>query len=229
MIAVRRSEERGHFNHGWLDTFHTFSFAEYQDPRFMAFRALRVINEDRVAAGKGFATHSHRDMEILTYVLEGALSHKDSLGNGSEIRPGEIQRMSAGTGISHSEFNPSNNEAVHLLQIWILPRAKGSPPGYEQKKIDLDGADWTLIGSPDGKTGVRIEQDVRVWAAKPKAGSEIAVPLPAGRHGWLQVARGALTLGEFSLGAGDGAGLSPQPAPELGVEKDSELLFFDLA
>ena len=240
MIQVRKAEERGHADHGWLDSHHTFSFADYYDPRHMGFRALRVINEDRVAPGKGFGTHGHRDMEIISYVLSGALSHKDSLGTGSLIRPGEIQRMSAGSGVMHSEFNASQTEPVHFLQIWLLPERGGIAPSYEQKTIapaDLDGK-LRLIAAPKGTEGsdgaVEIHQDARLYAARLGEGQSAEHALAAGRHGYLHVARGEVTLGEgaaaVTLRAGDGAMLSGEPQVALrGTPAGSEVLLFDLA
>ncbi len=188
MISVRRSLERGHANRGWLDSYHTFSFADYYDPAHMGFSVLRVINEDRVQSSQGFSTHGHRDMEIITYVLEGALKHQDSLGNGSVIRPGDVQRMSAGTGVQHSEFNASQEEPVHLLQIWILPRAQGLPPGYEQKyfpEAEQQGR-WRLIVSPDGREGsLTIEQDAYVYATVLQPGQQVAYRFAPGRKGYL--------------------------------------------
>jgi quercetin 2,3-dioxygenase len=232
MITLRRAEERGHFNFGWLDTYHTFSFDQYYDPRFMGFRALRVINEDRVAAGRGFPTHPHRDMEIITYVLEGALEHKDSMGNGSMIRPGEVQRMSAGTGITHSERNGSASEPVHLLQIWILPGRQGIEPGYEQKMYGDEEklGVLRLIASEDGRDGsVRIHQDARIYATLLDAGQEIAYELPAERHAWLQVARGGVTLNGQTLKQGDGAAVSEEQSLRIVGDEAAELLLFDLA
>ena len=232
MITVRKSEERGHFDLGWLDTYHTFSFDRYYDPSHMAFRSLRVINEDRVQPGRGFPTHSHRDMEIITYILEGALEHKDSMGNGSVIRPGDVQRMSAGTGVAHSEKNPSPDEPVHLLQIWILPEREGLPPGYEQIHFapeDLDGR-LRLIASDGGANGsVRIHQDVRLYAARLEAGKSVTHQLAPGRHAWVQVARGALTLNNKSLKQGDGASASNESELTLVANEPAEILLFDLA
>jgi quercetin 2,3-dioxygenase len=232
MITVRRSEERGHFSFGWLDTYHTFSFDQYYDARFMGFRALRVINEDRVAPGRGFPTHPHRDMEIITYVLEGALEHKDSMGNGSVIRPGEVQRMSAGTGITHSERNGSASEAVHLLQIWILPGQAGIEPSYEQKMYgdeEKRGA-LRLIASEDGRDGsVLIHQDAAIYATVLDPGQEITYELPARRHAWLQVARGSVTLNGQQLKQGDGAAASEEQSLQITGDEPSELLLFDLS
>ena len=231
MIRVRRSEDRGHAQHGWLDSHHTFSFADYVDPSQMGFRALRVINEDRVAPGEGFPTHAHRDMEILSYVLEGGLQHKDSLGTGSVIRPGDVQRMSAGTGVAHSEFNASRTEPVHFLQIWILPERRGIAPGYEQKHFPEDGrkGQLRLIASPTGEAGsVSIHQDVRLYSALLGPGESVTHALAPGRHAWVQVARGALKLGEQRLSAGDGAAISDERAVTLTADVPSEVLLFDL-
>jgi redox-sensitive bicupin YhaK (pirin superfamily) len=232
MITVRPAAERGHFDHGWLDTSHTFSFASYHDPRHMGFRALRVINEDRVQPGEGFGTHAHRDMEILTWVLEGALEHKDSMGNGSVIRPGDIQRMSAGTGVTHSEFNPSREALVHLLQIWLLPNQRGLPPSYEEKRFPPETLRGRLriIAAGDGRQGaVTIHQDADLWAAQLKQGESVRHDLKAGRYAWLQVARGAVSLKGKALGAGDGAAVSDEPAIEITATGPAEVLLFDLA
>jgi len=231
MIKIRPGNERGHANHGWLDTYHTFSFAGYYDPRHMGFRHLRVINEDRVKPGAGFATHSHRDMEILTYVLEGALAHRDSMGNGSVIRPGDVQRMSAGTGISHSEYNHSQTEPVHLLQIWIVPEQTGLSPSYEQRSFELGakGGGWRLIAAREGRDGaVTVHQDVEVFAARPAPGERVVHRLKPDRHAWLQVARGALMLGGIALQAGDGAAASDEAMLDVTANEASEVLLFDL-
>ncbi len=232
MIRVRRAGERGHFDHGWLDTSHTFSFAAYHDPAHMGFRALRVINDDTVAPGTGFGAHAHRDMEILTYVLEGALAHRDSMGNGSVIRPGNVQRMSAGTGVTHAEFNASDAEPVHFLQIWILPDRSGLPPSYEEKEFareDKRGA-LRLIAAPDGRDGAAtIHQDARVYASVLEPGERLTHRLPPGRHAWLHVVAGALGLDEVALAGGDGAAISDEPALSLTATAPSELLLFDLA
>jgi quercetin 2,3-dioxygenase len=232
MIVVRPSNQRGAFDHGWLVTRHTFSFAAYQDPAHMGFRALRVINEDVVRPGKGFGTHGHRDMEIVTYVLSGALEHKDSLGTGSIIRPGEVQRMSAGTGIRHSEFNASADSDVHLLQIWLLPEQDGIAPGYEQKAFPLaDQPDHLhLVASRDGRAGsVTIHQDACLYAARLTQGGHVAAALAPGRHGWIQVARGALEINGVALAAGDGAALSDETAIDIRSPSGGEFLLFDLA
>ncbi len=234
MLTIRRSQDRGHANHGWLDTHHSFSFADYHDPRYMGFRALRVINEDRVAAGKGFGTHGHRDMEIVSYVLAGALEHKDSLGTGSVIRPGDVQRMSAGTGVTHSEFNHSRSEPVHFLQIWILPAQRGAAAGYEQ--AHFEPATRTnvlrLIAAPDGRDGaVTVHQDVSLYASLLAPGQTVAHSFAAGRQGWLQVARGVVKIGEATMQAGDGAAIQQAERIEITAagEETAELLLFDLA
>ncbi|MGH7410548.1 MAG: pirin family protein [Candidatus Methylomirabilis sp.] len=232
MIKVRPGHERGHANHGWLDTYHTFSFAEYHDPRFMGFRHLRVINEDRVEPGAGFDAHSHRDMEILTYVLEGALEHKDSMGNGSVIRPGEVQRMSAGTGISHSEYNYSKTEPVHLLQIWIVPEQRGLKPGYEQRSFPIQEERGTLhlIAARNGRGGaVTVHQDVDLFVALLDRGERVAHRLKSGRRAWVQVARGAVMINGMSLKTGDGAAVSDEDTVEISANEASEILLFDLA
>jgi quercetin 2,3-dioxygenase len=230
-IMTRPAKERGHADHGWLDTWHTFSFSDYYDPRFMGFRVLRVINEDFVAPGQGFPTHGHRDMEIITYVLQGALEHRDSLGTGSVIRPGEVQRMSAGTGVRHSEANPSATEPVHLLQIWIEPSVTGIRPSYEQKAFgdeDKRGR-LRLVASPDGAEGsVTIHQDARVYATVLDSERPVVHTLRPGRHAWVHVARGALTLNGERLAAGDGAAASKEPSLTLVGAPDAEALVFDL-
>ena len=231
MITVRRAHERGHAQHGWLDSFHTFSFASYHDPAHMGFRDLRVINEDRVAPGRGFGAHPHRDMEILTWVLSGALRHQDSLGSGSVIRPGDLQRMSAGTGVTHSEMNASQTEPVHLLQIWILPEREGIEPSYEEKHFpaaERRGA-LRLVASGDGREGsVRVHQDVALYAALLGGGERAEHRLRPGRHAWLQLARGRCALNGLALEAGDGAAVSGEAALALSAERDAELLLFDL-
>jgi quercetin 2,3-dioxygenase len=235
MITVRPSEERGHTQIGWLDSRHSFSFDQYFDPEHTHFRALRVINEDWVAPGAGFPMHPHRDMEIITYILEGALQHKDSMGNGSVIRPGEVQRMSAGTGVLHSEFNASGDERVHLLQIWIVPDQLHLKPGYEQKnfsKQSLEGA-WQLLAGPGGENGaLTIHQDAKLLGARLREGEQLSYQLPPGRHAWLQVADGRLELEGAELHAGDGAALSGQDSFTLHVPArapTAEVLLFDLA
>ena len=231
MITVRKSNDRGHLNFGWLDTFHTFSFGEYHDPNHMGFRELRVINEDRVAPGRGFGTHPHRDMEIVTYVLQGALEHKDSMGNGSVIRPGDVQRMSAGTGVTHSEFNSSPNEEVHLLQIWILPEKAGLTPSYEQKNFSDSSKEGVLklIASPDGREGaVTLHQDVSLYASILKSGETLEYALNSKRFAWIQMIRGEIKVEDFVLKAGDGASLENEEKIVLKAKEDSEILLFDL-
>ena len=229
MIYVRKSEDRGAANHGWLDTRHTFSFADYRDPSFMGFSALRVINEDKVAPGQGFPTHPHRDMEIVTYILDGALEHKDSMGTGSVIRPGEIQKMSAGTGVTHSEFNASKTAPVHLLQIWVVPDKKGIPPAYEQKTLPGDGP-LTLIASPEGGAGaVTLQQDARIFAARLKKGQSATHRLRSQRKAWVQVARGKVMLNGKTLHQGDGAALTEEEVVSLSApDGHAEALVFDL-
>ena len=232
MINVRKAAERGHFDFGWLDTHHTFSFGEYYDPRNMGFRALRVINEDHVRAGHGFPTHPHRDMEILTYVLKGALEHRDSMGNGTVIRPGEVQRMSAGTGVRHSEKNSSGEEDVHLLQIWIIPDDEGLRPSYEQKMFEADEkrGRLRLIASRDGRDGsVTMHANANLYAALLDEGQEVAHTLPQGRHAWAQVARGAVEINGQLLQQGDGASVSDEAQLSIKGRKPSEILLFDLA
>jgi len=232
MITVRRSEERGGGNHGWLNTRHTFSFSDYWDPRWMGFRSLRVINEDRVAPASGFGTHPHSDMEIITYVLAGELEHKDSLGTGSVILPGDGQRMTAGRGIRHSEFNPSKTEQVHLYQIWILPSEKGLEPSYEQKTFPAEEKQGKLrlIASPDAKDGsVKINQDASLYVSLLKTGEEVAHSFGKDRHGWVQVAKGSVEVNGKFLTAGDGAAISDEEKIAFKAEEDSEVLLFDLA
>jgi redox-sensitive bicupin YhaK (pirin superfamily) len=232
MIAIRKSAERGHFNHGWLDTFHTFSFGDYYDPSHNNFRSLRVMNEDRIDPAMGFPMHGHRDMEIVTYVLAGALQHQDSLGNGGVLRPGEFQHMTAGRGIRHSEFNPSTSEPVHLYQIWLLPRAEGLQPRYEQTKFDAAGREnrWQLVASPDGAEGsLPIEQDAQIFLANVAADQKLSYELSNSRHAWLQVLRGSVQLNDTKLAAGDGAAISDEPELSLTASSPSELMLFDLA
>ena len=231
MIRLRRADERGHANHGWLDSYHTFSFAEYYDPAAMGFRALRVINEDRVAPGKGFGTHPHRDMEIVTYVVEGSLAHRDSLGNGSSIIPGDVQRMSAGTGITHSEFNGSASEPVHLLQIWLLPLFKDLAPSYEQKHFTVQDRSgrWQLLASPTGEHGeVTVHSPVYLYATMLAAGESLDFALKPGRAAWLQVISGTLTLGDHQLGAGDAAAVEDESGLQVRASETSHALLFDL-
>ena len=232
MMTLRRAADRGHANHGWLDTHHTFSFADYYDPEHMGFRALRVINEDRVAPGQGFGTHPHRDMEIISYVLEGGLQHRDSMGTGSIIRPGEVQRMSAGTGVLHSEYNASKQELVHFLQIWLLPSQRGLAPSYEQKAFDPreQAGQFRLIASPDGRDGsVTLHTDAALYAGRFDRGARGEFALAPGRHAWVHVARGSVRLNGQQLGAGDGAALSDEAAVRLEGVEASEVLLFDLA
>jgi redox-sensitive bicupin YhaK (pirin superfamily) len=232
MITLRWSEDRGHTKLGWLDSRHTFSFGDYYDPKHMGFSHLRVINEDRVIPGAGFPTHSHRDMEIITYVLEGSLAHKDSTGTSSVIRVGDVQRMSAGTGISHSEYNASKTEPVHFLQIWIIPDQTGLKPGYEQQAISFDKnrRRWTLIASKDGRdASVTVHQDVDVWAACCAPEEHATRRLKPSRHAFVQVARGAAMLNGVMLNAGDGAAISQEEILEFKAVEDAEMLLFDLA
>lgn len=231
MIAIRPARERGHANHGWLDSYHSFSFADYYDPDHMGFSVLRVINEDRVEPGAGFPTHGHRDMEIVSYVLDGALEHQDSMGNGSVIRPGDVQRMSAGTGVRHSEYNASKSEPAHFLQIWILPQANGITPGYEQKYFEpaqLDGR-LRVVASPDGRDGsVVIHQDALLYATKLDGAVEVTYPLVQGRHAYVQVARGRVSVNGQPLAAGDGARIENESRIHLGDGQAAEVLLFDL-
>jgi redox-sensitive bicupin YhaK (pirin superfamily) len=234
MITLRPAQERGHFNHGWLNTYHTFSFADYRDPKHMHFRALRVINEDVIDAGRGFGMHPHENMEIITYVLSGALEHRDSLGTGEIIRPGDGQRMSAGSGIVHSEFNPSPTEPVHLLQIWILPDKdkQDVEPSYEQKSFPEEEkrGQWRLIASPTGEQGsVKINADARLLVTKLKAGESLPITLDASRYAWLQVAKGAVKLNGQALAQGDGVSASNESKLTLEATEEAEVLLFDLA
>jgi redox-sensitive bicupin YhaK (pirin superfamily) len=232
MIQIRHSKERGGGDHGWLKTHHTFSFGDYWDPKWMGFRSLRVINEDWVAPNTGFPTHPHRDMEIITYVLEGKLEHKDSLGTGSVILPGDGQRMTAGSGIRHSEFNPSTTDKVHLLQIWIQPEKAALPPSYEQKAFaeEEKRSKLRLIASPDASNGsVKINQNAQLYVSLLKAGEEVAHEFATGRHGWLQVARGAVEVNGKKLEQGDGAAISDEKKLSIKGTEDAEVLLFDLA
>jgi len=231
MINILKSSERGHANHGWLDTRFTFSFADYYDPKHTHFRTLRVMNDDRVAGGGGFPTHPHRDMEIVTYVLEGALEHRDSMGNGSVIKPGDVQYMSAGTGVQHSEFNASQTEPVHLYQIWMFPEKQGLKPTYDQKNFPEaeKRGKLRLVASPDGRNGsVQIRQDNELYAALLGEGESVKHELRKDRHAYVQVARGSVTLNGTKLEEGDGAAISAEKLVELTGVKDAEVLVFDL-
>ena len=231
MLTVRKAEDRGHANHGWLDTHHTFSFADYYDPAHMGFGPLRVLNDDTVAAGGGFPPHGHRDMEIISYVLEGALQHKDNIGNGSVIKPGDVQRMSAGPGVVHSEYNASKDSSVHFLQIWVVPKRAGLPSGYEQKYFADDEKRGRLrqVASPDGADGsVRIQQDVRMFAALVGAGASVSRGF-GGRKGWLHVARGSAVVNGTSLKAGDGVAIDDEEKVSITSPETAEVLLFDFA
>jgi hypothetical protein len=231
MIRLRKALDRGHADHGWLNTYHSFSFADYQDPAHMGFRSLRVMNEDRVAPGMGFGTHGHRDMEIISYVLEGALQHKDSMGNGSVLHPGEFQRISAGTGVRHSEFNPSATEPVHFYQIWLLPERVGIQPSYEQKLFadDEKQGRLRLVASPDGAQGsLTIHQDARVYLATLRAGESVVHPAK-GRHLWLQVLRGKVEADGHAAQAGDGLSVSEEARLSIAAAEPAEIMLFDLA
>jgi len=231
MIQIRRSEDRGRADFGWLDSRHTFSFGEYYDPAHMGFRSLRVINEDRVRPGRGFGTHAHRDMEIVSYVLAGNLAHKDSMGNGSVLTAGDVQRMSAGTGVRHSEMNPSPDEPVHFLQIWIIPEREGLDPSYEEIHVpdeDKRGG-LRLIASGKGQHGaLKIHQDVDLYATVLESGKHTRLDLRPGRHAWVQVVRGEVSLNGHALGAGDGSAVSEEAAIELAARSETEALVFDL-
>ena len=232
MIRFRDRMARGHTRNGWLDSRHTFSFGDYRDPAQMGFRSLRVINEDRVIPGGGFPTHGHRDMDIVTYVLSGALEHKDSIGNGTVIRPGEVQRMSAGTGITHSEFNHSRTEPVHFLQIWIIPAERNLPPSYEQKEFPLAVHDGrlALVAAPGDASGaVTLHQDARIFAGKLAAGEQVSHAIAPGRGAWLQLARGIVGLNGTEMREGDGAAIENESALIVEAETDAEILLFDLA
>jgi len=231
MLRLRKAKDRGQFDHGWLQTAHTFSFADYHDPNHMGFRALRVINEDVVAPGQGFGMHGHRDMEIITLVLRGALEHRDNLGNGEVLRPGELQHMSAGAGIMHSEFNPSAAEPVHLYQIWLLPEKRGLTPSYAQKPFDQAArvGSWQVVASPDGAAGsLTIHQDARLFLATIPAGQTLSRDFASGRHGWLQVVRGALDVDGQSMATSDGLAISGVPRVLLRATQDTDVLLFDL-
>jgi quercetin 2,3-dioxygenase len=230
MMTLRKAEERGHAEHGWLDTYHTFSFAGYYDPEHMGFRSLRVINDDKVAPGAGFGMHPHRDMEIITYVLDGALAHKDSMGNGSTIRPGDVQYMAAGTGVQHSEFNPSEKEGVHLLQIWIVPDHKGAKPRYEEKSLaKVRPGEWNLVTSKTGRDGsIAINQDAELYLAKLNAGDKLAHELRPNRHAWLHVAQGDVTVNGQTLKSGDAVAVSNENRLDVAASANSQVLLFDL-
>ncbi|HEV7557735.1 MAG TPA: pirin family protein [Kofleriaceae bacterium] len=232
MMTIRRADDRGHANHGWLDSHHTFSFADYHDPAHMGFRALRVINDDRVDGGQGFGAHPHRDMEIISYVLDGALAHKDSTGTGETIRPGDVQRMSAGSGVVHSEFNASKADEVHFLQIWLMPDKRGIKPSYEQKTFD-DAAkrgQLRLVASPDARDGsLTIHTDASVYAGLFDAGETATLPIAADRHVWVQVARGKVRVNGNDLGEGDGLALSKETSLAVEGVDSAEILVFDLA
>jgi redox-sensitive bicupin YhaK (pirin superfamily) len=231
MMKIRPAAERGHANHGWLDSHHTFSFADYYDPSHMGFRTLRVVNDDRVAPGQGFGTHPHRDMEILSYVLDGALEHKDSMGTGSVIKPGDVQRMSAGTGVRHSECNASKTEPVHFLQIWIQPSKAGIAPGYEQKTFSAEDkrGRLRLVASPDGRDGsVTLHTDALLYAGMFDAGETAEVALQPGRHAWAHVARGKVRVNGQALAEGDSAGLSEERVVKIDGGAGAEVLVFDL-
>lgn len=231
VITIRRSEERGHFDHGWLKTYHTFSFARYYDPRYSGFRALLVINQDRVVGGRGFGLHPHDNMEIITYVLEGALAHRDTMGSSSVLRAGEVQVISAGTGMSHSEYNASETDPVHLLQVWVVPNVQNLEPHYQQKGYPIEERRnrLRLICSPDGREGsLVIRQDASVYASVLTAGHEVTYEYAPGRYGWLHVARGALTLNGQRLEGGDGAAIEDERQLVLRGERDADLLLFDL-
>jgi redox-sensitive bicupin YhaK (pirin superfamily) len=230
MMTIRKANDRGHAEHGWLDTYHSFSFADYYDPQWMGYRSLRVINDDLVMPGAGFGAHPHRDMEIITYVLRGALEHKDSMGNGSIIRAGDLQYMSAGSGVQHSEFNPSKEEAVRLLQIWIMPEAKGQKPRYAEKTLrDASTGQLHLMTSKTGRDGsIAIRQDADLWLAKLEPGQKTSHALAANRNAWVQVAEGEVVLNGKTLVTGDAAAVSEETKLELSANKPSQVLLFDL-
>lgn len=232
MINIRKAEERGHADHGWLDTHHTFSFGDYHDPQHMRFRSLRVMNEDRVAPGQGFGTHAHRDMEIVTYVLEGALEHADSMGNGEVLKPGEFQRMTAGTGLTHSEFNPSAEEVSHFYQIWLFPEEKGLEPSYERRAFAAAERRnrLRLVASRGGEQGsLHINQDARIYLASIQTKTSISTQLPPDRHAWLQVLRGTVVLNGEPLSTSDGAAVSEVQHLQIEATTDAEIMLFDLA
>lgn len=230
MITLRKANERGHAEHGWLDSYHTFSFADYYDSQWMGFRSLRVINDDLVMPGMGFGTHPHRDMEIITYVLSGQLEHKDSMGNGRVIKPGDLQYMSAGSGVQHSEFNPSPSEAAHFLQIWIMPDAKGVKPRYAEKSLrDTTAGKLNLVTSKTGRDGsIAINQDADLWLGKLDAGQKVSHTLANNRNAWLHVAEGEVVLNGKTLSGGDAAAISSESKLELAATKPSQVLLFDL-
>ena len=232
MITVRKADDRGHADHGWLDTNHTFSFASYHDPQHMGFRSLRVMNEDLVAPGKGFGTHGHDNMEIISYVLSGALEHKDSMGNGEVLRPGEFQRISAGSGITHSEFNPSSEEPVHFYQIWLVPNVRDIAPSYQQREFDKGEKlnRLRLVASPDGEDGsLSINTDAKVYLSKLAAGSEVGIDLTPGRHGWLQLLSGSVAVSGNQLSTSDGAAITNEDSVSIVASEDAEIMLFDLA
>ena len=231
MLNIRKANDRGHANHGWLNTYHTFSFSSYQDSRFMGFRSLRVMNEDWVASGQGFGTHPHQDMEIVTYVLKGALEHKDSMGNGEVLRPGEFQRMTAGTGITHSEFNPSTTEPTHLYQIWLFPDRKGYEPSYEQKKFPAADRHnrLQLVASPTAEEGsLLIHQDARIFLAHLETKQQVKYAISAGRHAWLQVLRGSVSVNDHDLETSDGVAVSDEAQLTIRATSEAEIMLFDL-
>ncbi|MEO7730015.1 MAG: pirin family protein [Kofleriaceae bacterium] len=232
MMQLRKAADRGHANHGWLDSHHSFSFADYYDPAHMGFRALRVINEDRVTGGQGFGKHSHRDMEIISYVLEGGLEHKDSMGTGAVIRPGDVQRMSAGTGVTHSEYNASKRDGVHFLQIWLMPDQRGIQPSYEQKTFSAEdkAGRLRLVASPDGREdSVTVHTDAALYAGVFAAGQRAEHTLATGRHAWVHVVRGTAKINDTEVGAGDAVGLSGERTIRIEGIDAAELLVFDLA
>ena len=232
MFKLRLAHERGHVDHGWLNSYHTFSFADYRDPNHMGFRSLRVINEDRVAAGQGFGTHAHNDMEIVSYVLDGTLQHRDSMGNGQILRPGEFQRITAGTGITHSEFNPSSTTSTHFYQIWLLPERRGIKPSYEQKSFDPQGRknQWQLVASRQSKdSSLTIHQDVSIYLADVETAKDLVFEIPKGRHLWLQVLRGSIHAGGYTLATGDALAASEEQSLTIRATADAQLMLFDLA
>ncbi|MBC7970940.1 MAG: pirin family protein [Verrucomicrobia bacterium] len=232
MLTIRKAEDRGHANHGWLNSYHSFSFANYYDPQHMGFRSLRVINEDTIAPGAGFPTHPHRDMEIITYVVSGAVAHKDSIGNTETIGAGGIQRFSAGTGITHSEFNPSNTEALHLLQIWILPEQHGTTPSYEQKEFStaIKRSQWRALANRDETDGaVKLHQDAALYATILEPGERLTYALNVDRHAWVQIVRGEVTINGTTIDKGDAAASSQETKLVFEASTDAEILLFDLA